>query len=78
MMQSVSSFVLGRAAVGLWCLSIGLLAQQPTWANESQPESKVRTRVVPLVFSSDNTEVAYGLGGVSIGAGQPQAALFAL
>ena len=77
-MESASSFVLGRAAVGLWCLSIGLLAQHPTWANESQSESKVRTRVVPLVFSSDNTEVAYGLGGVSIGAGQPQAALFAL
>ena len=33
---------------------------------------------MPLIFSSENTGVAYGLGGVSIGAGQPQAALFAL
>ena len=55
-----------------------LFIENPIFADQDQSEGRVRTRVVPLVFSSDNTQIAYGLGGVSIGAGQPQAALFAL
>ena len=68
----------GRAACGVWYLFITLAVATSASADDSQPDEKVRTRIVPLIFSSENTGVAYGLGGVSIGAGQPQAALFAL
>ena len=68
----------GRAARGFWYLFIALAVATSASADDGQPDEKVRTRIVPLIFSSENTGVAYGLGGVSIGAGQPQAALFAL
>ncbi len=55
-----------------------LLASHAVRAGDGQTENSLRTRVLPLVFSSDNTDVAYGLGGVSIGAGQPQGVLFGL
>ncbi len=61
-----------------WGFFLILFLTNPIFADQDHPEDRVRTRVVPLVFSSDNTQIAYGLGGVSIGAGQPQAALFAL
>ncbi len=79
-MKLASSLTLGRVALGFWCLWIALVAAPPASASAegNPPEDKVRTRIVPLIFSSENTEIAYGLGGVSIGAGQPQAALFAL
>jgi len=79
-MKLASSLTLGRVALGFWYLWIALVAAPPASASAegNPPEDKVRTRIVPLIFSSENTEIAYGLGGVSIGAGQPQAALFAL
>ena len=55
-----------------------MLATHPAWAAQDNSDPGIRTRVVPLVFSNDNTGVAYGVGGVSLGVGQPQAALFAL
>ena len=55
-----------------------LFIENPIFADQDQSEGRVRTRVVPLVFSSDNTQIAYCLGGVSIGAGQSRAALFAI
>ena len=61
-----------------WLAVSFLLATHPAWATQNNSDSSIRTRVVPLVFSNDNTGVAYGLGGVSLGVGQPQAALFAL
>ena len=74
-----SAAILCRPAVlSSWGFFVILLFTNPIFADQGQPEDRVRTRVVPLVFSSDNTRIAYGLGGVSIGAGQPQAALFAL
>ena len=77
-MKFLSSLMCGRAACGFWYLFIALAVATPSSADDSQPDEKVRTRIVPLIFSSENTGVTYGLGGVSIGAGQPQAALFAL
>ena len=79
-MKLASSLTLGRVALGFWYLWIALVAAPPASASAEgdPPEYKVRTRIVPLIFSSENTEIAYGLGGGSIGAGQPQAALFAL
>ena len=61
-----------------WLAVSFLLATHPAWATQNNSDSSIRTRVVPLVFSNDNTGIAYGLGGVSLGVGQPQAALFAL
>ena len=61
-----------------WLAVSFLLATHPAWATQNNSDSSIRTRIVPLVFSNDNTGVAYGLGGVSLGVGQPQAALFAL
>ncbi len=61
-----------------WLVVSFLLATHPAWAAQDNSDPGIRTRVVPLVFSNDNTGVAYGVGGVSLGVGQPQAALFAL
>tara|TARA_B100001123_G_C14399614_1_gene666241 strand:- start:108 stop:377 length:270 start_codon:yes stop_codon:yes gene_type:complete len=58
------------------CIGFWVLAFYSVQASDDPADAPMRTRVVPLVFSTDNTEVAYGLGAVSIGAGQPQAALF--
>ena len=77
-MKFFSSLMCSRAARGFWYLFIALAVATSASADDGQPDEKVRTRIVPLIFSSENTGVAYGLGGVSIGAGQPQAALFAL
>ena len=77
-MKFFSSLMCSRAACGFWYLFFALAVATPASADDGQPDEKVRTRIVPLIFSSENTGVAYGLGGVSIGAGQPQAALFAL
>jgi hypothetical protein len=77
-MKFFSSLICGRAACGVWYLFIALAVATSASADDSQPDEKVRTRIVPLIFLSENTGVAYGLGGVSIGAGQPQAPLFAL
>ena len=77
-MMKSASILCRPIALGPWGFFVILLFTNPIFADQGQPEDRVRTRVVPLVFSSDNTQIAYGLGGVSIGAGQPQAALFAL
>ncbi len=79
-MKFASPVILGRVTTGFLYLSLALLVVPTTLASvdSAPPEDRVRTRIVPLIFSSENTEVAYGLGGVSIGAGQPQAVLFAL
>ena len=65
-------------AICYFCMGFCLLASHAVRAGDGQTENSLRTRVLPLVFSSDNTDVAYGLGGVSIGAGQPQGVLFGL
>ena len=62
-----------RVSALCWLAVSFLLTAHPAWATQNNSDSSIRTRVVPLVFSSDNTGVAYGLG-----VGQPQAALFAL
>ena len=67
-----------RVGALCWLAVSFLLATHPAWATQNNSDSSIRTRVVPLVFSNDNTGIAYGLGGVSLGVGQPQAALFAL
>ena len=72
------SILLRPVVLSLLGFFLILFLANPIFADQDQSEDRVRTRVVPLVFSSDNTQIAYGLGGVSIGAGQPQAALFAL
>jgi len=77
-MMKSASILCRPIALSPWGFFVILLFTNPIFADQGQPEDRVRTRVVPLVFSSDNTRIAYGLGGVSIGAGQPQAALFAL
>jgi len=73
-----ASILLRPVVLKLLSFFLVLFIENPIFADQNQSENRVRTRVVPLVFSSDNTQIAYGLGGVSIGAGQPQAALFAL
>jgi len=73
-----ASILLRPVVLSLSGFFLILFIAPPTFADQDQPEDRVRTRVVPLVFSSDNTQIAYGLGGVSIGLGQPQAAVFAL
>ena len=73
-------YIQSAKRVGALCwLAVSFsLATHPAWATQNNSDSSIRTRVVPLVFSNDNTGIAYGLGGVSLGVGQPQAALFAL
>lgn len=73
-----ASIVCQPVVLSLWGVFLILFIAPSIFADQDHPEDRVRTRVVPLVFSSDNTQIAYGLGGVSIGVGQPQVALFVL
>ncbi|MBT4986833.1 MAG: hypothetical protein HOM87_03425 [Proteobacteria bacterium] len=61
----------------LYGITLALLVNSAT-ANAQTPKSDSRTRAVPVIFSTENLGVSLGLGGVSIGLGQPQAAIFAL
>jgi len=45
---------------------------------DEESADRIRTRVVPVIFATENIGPALGLGGVSIGLGQPQAAVFAV
>ena len=58
-------------------ITLALLLSSTT-ANAQTVKSDSRTRAVPVIFSTENLGVSLGLGGVSIGLGQPQAAIFAL
>ncbi|HJP08414.1 MAG TPA: hypothetical protein QGF27_00200, partial [Arenicellales bacterium] len=77
-MINLRPFRLVVGVVSFCCTGFGTGGFHPVRADDDPTGATARTRVVPLVFSSDNTEVAFGLGGVSIGAGQAQAALFGL
>ena len=61
----------------LYGITLALLLHSTT-ANAETPKSDSRTRAVPVIFSTENLGVSLGLGGVSIGLGQPQAAIFAM
>ena len=77
-MINLRPFRLVVGVVSFCCTGFGTGGFHPVRADDDPTGATARTRVVPLVFSSDNTEVAFGLGGVSIGVGQAQAALFGL
>jgi len=61
----------------LFCAGVCALLASGAGASESDSD-RIRTRVVPVVFATENIGPAIGVGGVSLGLGQPQAALFAV
>ena len=60
------------------CIALAGAFFLPPPASAAEQTSRIRTRVVPAIFSTENLGLSLGVGGIAIGVGQPQAALFGM